>query len=175
MKLPQGVGQVYKLSGARRKSYIVRKTVGFIESKEKKKQIIKTIGYARTYQDGFLMLMNYNSEVAKNPNQSSMVLHQYNEDKEYFLYDGAYKYNYGQIRFLFDNFKKKSNMNHTIHETRHTYTSRLRLRGVNSTFTKKLTGHRAGNVDEDVYTHIGIGDLYKIVNDAFKEDMKYVG
>ena len=49
------------------------------------------------------------------------------------------------------------------------------LRGVDSTFTKKLTGHSAGNVDEDVYTHIGIGDLYKIVNDAFKEDMKYVG
>lgn len=104
-----------------------------------------------------------------------MVKHQYNEKKEYFLYDGAYKYNYGQIRVLFDNFKKKSNMNHTIHETRHTYTSRLRLRGVDSTFTKKLTGHSAGNVDEDTYTHIGIGDLYKIVNDAFEEDMKYVG
>ena len=74
MKLPQGVGQVYKLSGSRRNPYIVRKTVGFIESKGKKKQIIKTIGYARTYQDGFLMLMNYNNEIAKNPNQSSMVL-----------------------------------------------------------------------------------------------------
>lgn len=66
-------------------------------------------------------------------------------------------------------------MNHTIHETRYTYTSRLRLRGVDSTFTKKLTGHSAGNVDEDTYTHFGIGDLYKIVNDAFEEDMKYVG
>ena len=49
------------------------------------------------------------------------------------------------------------------------------LRGVDSTFTKKLTGHNAVNVDEDVYTHISIGDLYKIVNDAFEEDMKYVG
>lgn len=36
MKLPQGVGQVYKLSGSRRNPYIVRKTVGFIESKGKK-------------------------------------------------------------------------------------------------------------------------------------------
>lgn len=361
MKLPQGVGQVYKLKGTRRNPYIVRKTIGFENVNGKKKQIIKTIGYAKTYQDGFNMLMSYNSDLVKNPNETKvvvtpeckykfkdifekwskdsfpttskstmngynaafkgfvglhnkvfatlktrdyeriiadsgknystirkmkfllnmlykfalkneyvdknyskfvkfdkykkaykkkiknvykeseieyiwknsgeliyrillmllytglrisellelktkdlnlqeryititnsktnngirkvpipsciyqMVKHQYNGKKEYFLYDGAYKYNYGQIRVLFDNFKKKSNMNHTIHETRHTYTSRLRLRGVDSTFTKKLTGHSAGNVDEDTYTHVSICDLYKIVNDAFEEDMKYVG
>lgn len=74
MKLPQGVGQVYKLKGTRRNPYIVRKTIGFEEVNGKKKQIIKTIGYAKTYQDGFNMLMFYNSDLLKNPNETKVVV-----------------------------------------------------------------------------------------------------
>lgn len=74
MKLPQGVGQVYKLKGTRRNPYIVRKTIGFENVNGKKKQIIKTIGYARTYQDGFNMLMSYNSDLVKNPNETKVVV-----------------------------------------------------------------------------------------------------
>ena len=99
---------------------------------------------------------------------------QYNENKTYFLYDGGYKYSYEHIRGLFKDFNKANNMNHILHECRHTYTSRLRVRGVDSTFTKKLTGHSCGNVDEDIYTHVSINDLCTIVNEAFEEDMKYV-
>jgi integrase len=74
MKLPQGVGQVYKLKGTRRNPYIVRKTIGFAEVNGKRKQIIKTIGYAKTYQDGFNMLMSYNSDLVKNPNETKVVV-----------------------------------------------------------------------------------------------------
>lgn len=74
MKLPQGVGQVYKLSGARRNPYIVRKTIGFTEVNGKKKQVIKTIGYARTYQEGFTLLMSYNNDLQVTESKPSIVV-----------------------------------------------------------------------------------------------------
>lgn len=50
MKLANGVGTVYKLSGNRRNPYIVRKTVGWDIDTEtgKRKQQYITIGYAPT-------------------------------------------------------------------------------------------------------------------------------
>ena len=65
MKLANGVGTVYKLSGNRRNPYIVRKTVGWdIDTATgKRKQQYITIGYAPTRAKGLEMLMDYN----KNP------------------------------------------------------------------------------------------------------------
>lgn len=65
MKMANGVGTVYKLSGNRRNPYIVCKTVGWdIDVKTgKHKQIYVTIGYAPTRAKGLEMLMEYN----KNP------------------------------------------------------------------------------------------------------------
>lgn len=65
MKMANGVGTVYKLSGNRRNPYIVRKTVGWdIDTQTgKRKQIYITIGYAPTRAKGLEMLMDYN----KNP------------------------------------------------------------------------------------------------------------
>jgi len=65
MRLANGVGSVYKLSGNRRNPYIVRKTVGWDIDKEtgKAKQLYITIGYAPTRAKGIEMLMDYN----KNP------------------------------------------------------------------------------------------------------------
>ncbi|MGN1341229.1 MAG: tyrosine-type recombinase/integrase [Oscillospiraceae bacterium] len=65
MKLANGVGSVYKLSGNRRNPYIVRKTVGWDIDPEtgKSKQLYVTIGYAPTRAKGLEMLMDYN----KNP------------------------------------------------------------------------------------------------------------
>ncbi|WP_369522213.1 tyrosine-type recombinase/integrase [Eubacterium callanderi] len=65
MRLPNGYGSVVKLSGKRRKPYIVRKTVGWKidEVTKKKKQEYVIIGYAPTKADGLQMLADYN----KNP------------------------------------------------------------------------------------------------------------
>lgn len=65
MKLANGVGTVYKLSGNRCNPYIVRKTVGWdIDTATgKRKQQYITIGYAPTRAKGLEMLMEYN----KNP------------------------------------------------------------------------------------------------------------
>jgi integrase len=58
IKLPNGYGTVYKLSGKRRKPYIARTTVGW---DDKGKQIYKTIGYYATKQEGLQALADYNN------------------------------------------------------------------------------------------------------------------
>lgn len=70
MRLPNGYGTVYKLSGKRRKPYIARITIGweYDEKTEKKKQIVKTIGYFRTKKEGLQALADYN----ENPYDLSM-------------------------------------------------------------------------------------------------------
>lgn len=59
MRLPNGYGTVYKLSGKRRKPYIARKTIGWDENG---KQQYCTIGYYKTKEEGLQALANYNDD-----------------------------------------------------------------------------------------------------------------
>lgn len=67
MKLPNGYGSVYKLSGKRRNPWAVRKTVGWSFNEEKQKSYPKYefIGYYHTRQAALQALAEYN----KNPYQ----------------------------------------------------------------------------------------------------------
>lgn len=62
MKLPNGYGSVVKLSGKRRKPWMVRKTTGYhidpVKGKKVNEYII--IGYAATKTEGLQMLADYN-------------------------------------------------------------------------------------------------------------------
>lgn len=58
MRLPNGYGSVYKLSGKRRNPFIVRVTVGWTNEG---KQSLKTIGFYPTRQEGLNALAEYNS------------------------------------------------------------------------------------------------------------------
>ena len=60
MKLPNGYGSVYKLSGNRRRPWIARKTIGWDENG---KQLYYTIGYFETRAKAMAALAEYN----KNP------------------------------------------------------------------------------------------------------------
>lgn len=62
MKLPNGMGSVYKLSGKRRNPWIARKTTGWDndDATGKSKQLYITIGYYPTRQDALAGLVNYN-------------------------------------------------------------------------------------------------------------------
>lgn len=59
MRNPNGYGSVAKLSGKRRKPYIVKKTVGW---NEKGQPVIIIIGYAETREAGNIMLAQYNHD-----------------------------------------------------------------------------------------------------------------
>lgn len=58
MKNPNGYGTVAKLSGNRRRPFIVKKTVGF---KENGQPIYDIIGYTKTREEGNILLAQYNS------------------------------------------------------------------------------------------------------------------
>ena len=62
MKLPNGYGSVTKMSGSRRKPYIVRKTLGWVydEAADRMRQNTVIIGYAKTKKEGLQMLAEYN-------------------------------------------------------------------------------------------------------------------
>ena len=62
MKRANGMGTIYKLSGNRRRPYIVRVTVGWDIDVDSEKSKIKllTIGYAATQQEAVKMLNEYN-------------------------------------------------------------------------------------------------------------------
>ena len=58
MRLPNGYGTVAKLSGNRRRPYIVKKTVGW-----KNRQLVYSIiGYTATREEGLQLLAQYNKD-----------------------------------------------------------------------------------------------------------------
>lgn len=61
MKLPNGYDSVSKLSGNRRRPYIVRKTIGY---KNNGHPVYAVIGYASTRQEGLQLLAESNQNVA---------------------------------------------------------------------------------------------------------------
>lgn len=63
MKLPNGYGSVYRLSGKRRKPFVVKKTIGYHVDHEAGKSVRDDliIGYAETKAEGLQMLADYNS------------------------------------------------------------------------------------------------------------------
>lgn len=76
-------------------------------------------------------------------------------------------------RMTYDNFRKNYfnnlmislDMNHTIHETRHTCISQLVQKNANQTVIKKIVGHKSiMNLTEKVYTHIEIQELINTIN-----------
>ena len=76
-------------------------------------------------------------------------------------------------RLTYENFKKRYwhplmkqlGMEHTPHETRHTFISQMVMRNANQTILKKIVGHKSiMNLTERVYTHIEIQELLNEVN-----------
>ncbi len=64
MKLPNGFGSVYKLSGKRRNPYVAKKTRGWEINPEtgKSKQLYDTIGYYPTRKEALAALVEYNND-----------------------------------------------------------------------------------------------------------------
>lgn len=64
MKLPNGFGSVYKLSGKRRNPWCARKTTGwtFNEEKQKSFPIYEFVGYYPTRQEALTALVDYNKD-----------------------------------------------------------------------------------------------------------------
>lgn len=55
-------------------------------------------------------------------------------------------------------------MTHSIHETRHTFVTRLTELGVDQRIVKQLVGHATPDITEGTYTHIGLEAKLEAVN-----------
>ena len=53
---------------------------------------------------------------------------------------------------------------HMPHDTRHTFISLMTEAGVDSRIIKKIVGHKADDLTEDVYTHISLDTMLEAVN-----------
>ena len=64
MKLPNGFGSVYKLSGKRRNPWVARKTAGWTFNEEKKRSypIYQFVGYYSSRQEALTALVDYNKD-----------------------------------------------------------------------------------------------------------------
>ena len=66
---------------------------------------------------------------------------------------------YGKYRNRFRKIMKALDMNHTPHETRHTFITRAKDCNMNEYALKKIVGHEVRDVTEKIYTHRTINTL----------------
>ena len=64
---------------------------------------------------------------------------------------------------FWDTIMKKAEMNHTPHECRHTFRSRLDSLGANKVCIDKIIGHKSESVGERIYTHKTLEELKRTV------------
>ena len=87
-----------------------------------------------------------------------LIQKKYNKDNEYLREDG-----YDKLYRDFCSVMKTLEMEHTPHETRHTFITVLDNAGANKTSIQRLAGHSSRDVTSKVYTHKDIEQLRKAV------------
>lgn len=70
---------------------------------------------------------------------------------------------YPSLSREFNKAMRAINANHTTHDCRHTFATRLDNEGANYNAKRLLLGHASGNVTDGVYTHKSLGQLRKAI------------
>lgn len=86
---------------------------------------------------------------------------------EYFLPQAKekfYPYNYNIFSAKFKKVMSSINATHTIHETRHTFISRMASANVPLLTIKKIVGHASNDITEDIYTHKNSTELISAID-----------
>jgi integrase len=88
-----------------------------------------------------------------------LVQNRYNEGNEYLLsFEGKKVYSVQYYRF-WNSIMNELKLNHTPHECRHTFRSRLDSAGANKVCIDLMMGHKSKEVGERVYTHKKVEEL----------------
>lgn len=89
-----------------------------------------------------------------------------NNKKRYLIHNSKEtKYSYGVFYIdVWSRIMKQFNMDHSPHDTRHTFASLLDRAGANKVCIKKLMGHSIQDITDGVYTHKTLEDLLEAVN-----------
>lgn len=101
-----------------------------------------------------------NRIVPIHPKIFHLVEKRMNEGNKYLIVneDGK-KFTNNQYYTIWNDLMKKLNFNHTPHECRHTFRSRLDSAGANKVCIDLMMGHKSKEVGERVYTHKTIQEL----------------
>ena len=72
--------------------------------------------------------------------------------------------NYDTYRRRFEKIMEFLDTKHTMHDTRHTFTTLAKEQGMNEYILKRILGHRINDITENVYTHRANEQLLDAVN-----------
>ena len=90
----------------------------------------------------------------------NIVQKRFEQSKSGYLFEwNRKKLNQTQYREFWADIMGKLEMNHTPHECRHTFRSRLDSAGANKVCIDRLMGHKSKGTGERVYTHKNIEEL----------------
>ena len=90
----------------------------------------------------------------------SIVQKHFEQSKSGYLFEyNGKKLNQSQYREFWADIMDKLQMEHTPHECRHTFRSRLDSAGANKVCIDRLMGHKSKGTGERVYTHKNIEEL----------------
>lgn len=89
-----------------------------------------------------------------------IVQNRFEQSKNGYLFEyNGKKMNQTQYRILWNNIMNKLQMQHTPHECRHTFRSRLDSAGANKVCIDRIMGHKSKGTGERIYTHKNIEEL----------------
>lgn len=90
---------------------------------------------------------------------ATIIQNRVSEGKEYLFTHNGKKVSTSQYYTFWNAIMERGKMKHTVHETRHTFRSRLDSAGANKRCIDLLMGHKSKDVGERVYTHKTIQEL----------------
>lgn len=93
------------------------------------------------------------------PRILDMVKARMEEGNKYLITWNGHKMTATQYYTVWGSFMRKLGMNHTPHECRHTFRSRLDSAGANKVCIDLMMGHKSKEVGERIYTHKSIQEL----------------
>lgn len=88
----------------------------------------------------------------------------YDQNNKYLVEFKGRQYLYITYSGHFKKILENTKMKHTIHETRHTFISKLDSLGTSKTVIQKIVGHSGEDITEKVYTHKAVSELLEAVN-----------
>lgn len=128
-----------------------------------------TINLKENYLIAGLKTENGKNRVIPIHNKIKYIIRKYYEDNnDYFIRTNGKKVvkrlSYQTYHTYFKNFMKELEMEHTTHDTRHTFRSELDRLNVKERIIDLILGHRSSETGRRVYTHKTIEELEKAVN-----------
>ena len=92
----------------------------------------------------------------------NIVQNRMKQSKSGYLFEyGGKKFTMTRCRECWDTVMQQLEMEHTPHETRHTFRSRLDSAGANKVCIDRIMGHKSTETGERIYTHKTISELKK--------------